>query len=124
MGKRPVPLFDMPVSAGSGVFLDESLADEIMIPDNFRTDGADFAIRISGHSMEPRYHDGDILLIHDCDTVENGELAVFVLDGSGYFKKYGGDRLISLNPEFGDILLKDFQEVMCCGKVIGKLKRK
>jgi len=117
-------LFDMPVSAGPGVFLDESLADEIMIPDNSRTDGADFAIRISGHSMEPRYHDGDILLIQDCDTVENGELAVFVLDGSGYFKKYGGDRLISLNPEFGDILLKDFDEVMCCGKVIGKLKRK
>jgi len=124
LGKRPLPLFDMPVSAGPGVFLDESLADEIMIPDNSRTDGADFAIRISGHSMEPRYHDGDILLIQDCDTVENGELAVFVLDGSGYFKKYGGDRLISLNPEFGDILLKDFDEVMCCGKVIGKLKRK
>ena len=124
LGKRPLPLFDMSVSAGPGVFLDDSGADEIMIPNNPRTDAADFAIRISGHSMEPRYHDGDILLIQDCDTVENGDLAVFVLDGSGYFKKYGGDRLISLNPEFGDILLKDFDEVMCCGKVVGKLKRK
>ena len=123
-GKRPLPMFEMPVSAGPGVFLDDSRAEEIMIPDNPRTEAADFAIRISGHSMEPRYHDGDVLLIQDCDTVENGDLAVFVLDGSGYFKKYGGDRLISLNPEFGDILLKDFDEVMCCGKVIGRLKRK
>jgi hypothetical protein len=47
-----------------------------------------------------------------------------VLDGAGYFKKYGGDRLISLNPEFGEILLKDFDEILCCGKVVGKLKRK
>jgi len=124
VGKRPIPLYDLPVSAGTGVFLDDSRADEIMIPDNPRTDLADFAIRISGHSMEPRYHDGDVLLIQDCDSVENGDLAVFVLDGAGYFKKYGGDRLISLNPEFGDILLKDFDEVMCCGKVVGKLKRK
>ena len=60
----------------------------------------------------------------DCDSVENGELGIFVLDGSGYFKVFGGDRLISLNPEFGDIMLKDFTEISCCGKVIGKLKRK
>ncbi len=124
LGKRPLPLFDLPVSAGTGVFLDDARAEEIMIPNNPRTDGADFAVRISGHSMEPRYHDGDVLLIQDCDTVENGELAIFVLDGAGYFKKFGGDRLLSLNPEFGDILLKDFDEVVCCGKVVGKLKRK
>ena len=124
LGKRPIALFDLAVSAGLGVFLDESSADEIVIPDNARTAGADFAVKISGRSMEPRYHDGDVLLVQDCDTVENGDLGIFVLDGAGYFKKYGGDRLISLNPEFGEILLKDFDEILCCGKVIGKLKRK
>ena len=123
-GKRPIPLYDLPVSAGAGVFLDVSSADEIVIPDNARTAGADFAVRISGRSMEPRYRDGDILLVQDCDTVENGDLGIFVLDGAGYFQKYGGDRLISLNPEFGEILLKDFDEILCCGKVIGKLKKK
>ncbi len=124
LGKREIPLFDLPVSAGVGVFLDDNLAEDIIIPDNSKTRGANFAVRITGRSMEPKYHDGDILLVQDCDAVENGELAIFVLDGSGYFKMYGGDRLISLNPEFDDIPLHDFSEVSCCGRVVGKLKKK
>lgn len=123
-GRRVIPMFDLPVSAGTGVFLDATTAEEITIPENSRTAGADYAVRISGCSMEPKYHDGDLLLVADCDSVENGELGIFVLDGSGYFKVFGGDRLISLNPDFGDIMLKDFCDITCCGKVIGKLKRK
>ena len=122
--KSTVHLYDLPVSAGPGVYLDDTTAGEIHIPDTEKTRLADFALRISGNSMEPKFFDGDVLLIQDTDTVEIGELGVFVLDGNGYFKKYGGDRLISLNPEYGDILLKEYAETVCCGKVIGKLKRK
>lgn len=124
LGKRALPLFDMPVSAGVGVFLDSPASDEIMIPDNDRTSEADFALRISGNSMEPKYRDGDVLLVSNSDYVEVGELGIFILDGSGYFKIYGGDRLISMNKIYGDILLKDFQSVSCVGRVVGKLKRK
>jgi phage repressor protein C with HTH and peptisase S24 domain len=122
--RRKIHLYDMPVSAGTGVYLDEARAEEIAIPDTPKTQEADFALRISGNSMEPRYHDGDVLLVRNCDSVEVGELGIFVLDGSGYFKIYGGDRLISMNPEYGDILLKDFDDITCTGRVIGKLKRK
>ena len=122
--RRSIFLYDMPVSAGSGVYLDDSAAEKINIPNNEKTKSADFALRISGNSMEPKYHDGDILLVERCDNPNVGELAIFVLDGQGYFKQYGGDRLISLNPEFTDILLKDYSEIACCGKVVGKLKRR
>lgn len=124
VARRTILLYDMPVSAGTGVYLDESRAEQINIPDNDKTCTADFALRISGNSMEPKYHNGDVLLVENCDMPEVGELGIFVLDGSGYFKKFGGDRLISLNPEFGDILLKDYDNVSCCGRVIGKIKRK
>ena len=124
MGKRAVLLYDLPVSAGPGVYLDDATAEEIHIPDNEKTDSADFALRIRGNSMEPKYHDGDVLLIEDTDSVEVGELGIFILDGNGYFKKFGGDCLISLNPEYGDILLKEYAEAVCCGRVVGKLKRK
>ncbi len=124
VARRTLFLYDMPVSAGTGVYLDESTAEQINIPDNEKTSSADFALRISGRSMEPKYHDGDVLLVENCDMPEVGELGIFVLDGSGYFKKFGGDRLISLNPEFTDILLKNYENVVCCGRVIGKLKRK
>lgn len=123
-GRRTLPLYDLPVSAGVGVALDSETADEITVSDNARTREADFALRISGNSMEPRYHDGDILLVQEADTVEFGELAIFFLDGSGFFKVFGGDRLYSLNPDYGDILLKDFQDVRVAGRVIGKLKRR
>ena len=124
LGKRAVALFDMPVSAGVGVFVDSPATEEIMIPDNDRTREADFALRISGNSMEPKYRDGDVLLVSNSDYVEVGELGIFILDGNGYFKIYGGDRLISMNKVYGDILLKDFENVSCVGKVVGKLKRK
>lgn len=123
-GRRAISLYDMPVSAGSGMYLDGERSEEINIPDTVKTQSADYALRISGNSMEPKYHNGDILLIEDCDSVEIGELGIFVLDGEGYFKQFGGDRLISFNPDYGDIMLKDFENAECCGKVIGKLKRK
>lgn len=122
--KRGILLYNLPVSAGPGVYLDDTASEEIKIPDNEKTANADFALRISGNSMEPKYHDGDILLVEDSDYVEIGELGVFILDGNGYFKKYGGDRLISINPEYKDILLKDYAEAVCCGRVTGKLKKR
>lgn len=124
VGKRSLLLYDLPVSAGPGVYLDDSTAENINIPDNEKTQIADFALRISGNSMEPKYHDGDILLVENCDSVEIGELGIFILDGNGYFKKFGGDTLISLNPEYGEILLKEYAEAVCCGRVVGKLKKK
>lgn len=123
-GKRTLALYDLPVSAGVGVYLDESLAETIQIPDNEKTADADYALRITGNSMEPRYHSGDLVLVQSADSVENGELGIFLLDGSGFFKQYGGDRLISLNPEYGPILLKDFEDVRCKGRVMGRLKRR
>ena len=124
LGKRPIMLYDLPVSAGIGEFLDESRGEEIYIAQNSRTAEADFALKISGDSMEPKYKNGDILLVSECDSVEVGEPAIFMLDGDGFFKIYGGDRLISLNKNYGDIMLKDFQSVWCGGRVIGKLKRR
>lgn len=124
VGRRTIPLYNLAVSAGTGVYLDDTQAAEISIPNNARTFDADYALRISGNSMEPKYHNGDILLVEECDSVEVGELGIFILDGDGYFKLFGGDRLISLNDDYGDILLKDFTEVHCTGRVIGKLRRR
>ena len=123
--RRSIGLYDMPVSAGVGEFLaDSTRIEDISIPDDPRTAEADYALRINGDSMEPKYHSGDVILIQTTDTVEEGELGIFVLDGSGYFKRYGGDRLISLNPKYPPIPLKDFEDVACCGRVVGKLKKK
>ncbi len=122
--KKTISLYELPVSAGVGVYLDEAKSESITIPNNHKTADANYALRISGNSMEPKYHNGDVLLVQECDAVEVGELGIFLLDGNGFFKTYGGDRLLSLNPEYGPILLKDYDDVRCKGRVVGKLKRK
>lgn len=122
--KRKISLFDLPVSAGVGVYLDEAHAETISIPNTEKTADADYALRISGDSMEPKYHDGDILLVQSCDGVEEGELGIFLLDGCGFFKEYGGDCLRSLNTKYAPIPLRDFSDVLCKGRVVGRLKRK
>ena len=124
LGRRTLPLYDLPVSAGVGVALDADSTEEITVRDTTRTREADYALRISGNSMEPRYHDGDILLVQETDTLEFGELGIFLLDGCGFFKVFGGDRLYSLNPDYGDILLKDFQAARIAGRVIGTLRKR
>lgn len=123
-GKRSIRLYELPVSAGPGVYLDDARSEKITVPGNEKTAEADYALRISGNSMEPKFHDGDVLLVQNAESVEVGELGIFLLDGSGFFKAFGGDRLLSLNPDYGPIMLKDFSDVQCRGRVIGKLRRK
>lgn len=122
--RRSITLYDLPVSAGAGEFLADEHARRISIPDLPQTAPADFALRIVGDSMEPAYHEGDMLLIQRTESVAQGELGIFLLDGCGYFKKFGGDRLISLNPAYPPILLKDYSSTACCGRVIGRMRRK
>ncbi len=123
-GKRSLLLYELPVSAGPGVYLDESRAESILVPDQEKTAEADYALRISGNSMEPRYHSGDILLVSHAEAVNEGEAGIFLLDGSAFFKIYDGDRLLSLNPDYEPISLKGYSDIRCKGRVVGKLKRK
>ena len=110
------------VSAGTGFFLDEGDSwEEIQVQDTPEARHADFALTICGDSMEPIYHNGDIVLVKQAEAVRVGEIGIFVVDGDGYIKKFGGDRLISLNSAYSDIVLSHDSYVRCCGKVIGRV---
>ena len=110
------------VSAGRGFDLgDEDEWEEIDIPDTPESRKADFALTIKGDSMEPAYSDGEIVLVKAQSAVDIGETGIFVVNGSGYIKKNGGDRLISVNPEYGDIIFSEGDIISCAGKVIGRV---
>lgn len=120
-----IPLFDLPASAGVGEFLDSSRASRmITLPPSDRREHVDFAVTVNGDSMEPRFSLGDLLLVQEAQTVEEGDFGVFLLDGASYVKQYAGDRLHSLNPAYEDILFKDYGDVRCVGRVVGKLSKK
>lgn len=108
------------VSAGTGVMLDEyERLDRIDVIDTPEARRADYGLMISGDSMEPTYHDGDIVLVKQTNIIDVGEIGIFVVDNEGYIKEFGGDRLISLNDDYDDILLHEYNSIKCCGRVIG-----
>lgn len=112
------------VSAGAGFELGEGDEwYEIEVPDTPEARKADFALHIKGNSMEPIYFDGDIVLVKEQPSVDLGQIGIFDIEGNGYIKKFGGDRLISLNAEYDDIVFSDYDEdrIRCFGKVIGRV---
>ena len=94
--------------------------EELRIKVTRTSAAADYALRISGNSMEPEFCDGDILLVREQSELDVGELGIFIGDGEGYFKRFMGQTLRSLNPAYKDIPISSFGEFRCCGKVIGK----
>ena len=108
------------VSAGRGFDLDDRDSwEEIEIPDTPEARKADFAVTIIGDSMEPIYSDGQIVLVREQPSVDIGETGVYIVNGGGFIKQNGGDRLISINPEYDDIFFDESDSVYCAGKVIG-----
>ena len=114
------------VSAGTGYALAEYNPndwEEISIIDTPQSRKADFVLTITGDSMLPKFEDGDRVLVREQPSVNIGDICIYILAGDGYIKKFGGDKLISLNKDYDDILLKDFDldDIICRGLVIGKV---
>ena len=114
-----IEYYSLPVSAGMGVDLEGCEKGMLEVEKTHLTLEANFALRVSGDSMEPVFHNSDIVLIASQPSVEIGEIGIFILNGAGFIKKFGGDRLISLNPDYDDIPLHEYDSIYCRGKVIG-----
>jgi transcriptional regulator with XRE-family HTH domain len=107
------------VAAGTGTYLDEDSFEPISVRRNELTRRAEFFVPVSGDSMEPRYRDGDVLIVADM-PVEQGDIGIFTLGGYGYVKKLGESELISLNRNYAPIPMDE--SILCNGKVIGVLE--
>lgn len=107
------------VSAGVGEELfDYEQWDTVDVIETPVSRKADFMLIVDGESMSPKFHDGDYVLIRQQPAVEQGQIGIFYIDGKGYIKKYDGDYLISLNPDYDDIYIVD-KEPRCFGLVLG-----
>lgn len=108
---KKIRLYDARVSAGTGNFLDSDYYGIIEV-DEEKAKDADFAVTISGDSMEPEFHDHDTVLVHRQDTLENGEIGIFALNDNAYIKKFQNTKkrtaLISLNRKYDPIPI-DFE---------------
>ncbi len=109
---------DQPAAAGAGVYLGPECFHTVYVNAQALPHGAAFGVPVRGDSMEPVYHDGDILVVSG-EQPRYGEIGVFTLDGNGYVKKLGRGVLLSLNPAYAPIPMDE--SIRCNGKVVGVL---
>ena len=114
----PEPL--QPAAAGYGQVADDETAEQVPVRYNETTRKADYIMRVSGDSMEPKIHDGDRILVRAQPSIEEGEIGIFIRDSECVIKVYRGDYLESLNPKYGNLPFQGFSE--CKGLVLGVLR--
>ena len=101
-----IPLYGM-ASAGNGLIeSEESNIEYINIPKlNGNVKKSDFATRVKGDSMEPYYHNGDIIVVdvsnQDIRTL-NGKEALIYYDDNKYLK------LVHFEPGTGNLFLRSY----------------
>lgn len=112
------------VACGEPIFADEDRESYIMIGTDI---GADFCLQCQGDSMiNARIHDGDIVFVKKTDIVENGEIAVVIIDDEATLKRffyYREQNLVILkpeNPKYQDIILtgEQLNQVRVIGRAV------
>ena len=108
------------VSAGTGSFLDSDEYEMISSPDI--PEAATFGVYVDGDSMEPRYHNKDLIWIEQTACLDDGEIGIFYLDGNAYVKKFQNNRLgtylISLNKKYDPIPVTENSSFKIFGRVL------
>lgn len=118
-----LPFYSTPVSAGVGSWLSDDVPTEwITLPRDDETSQSDMILEVRGDSMEPMFHDGEKVLVKSSESIHEGEIGVFIVDGESYIKKMGKQELISLNSAYSPIKLTKYADVHCVGKVISAVK--
>lgn len=126
-------------SAGTGNFLDENSFEKITVLEDESSKNADFGIYVHGDSMEPEFHDGQLVWVQKCSTLLPGEVGIFEYDGNGYIKEYqeqepedsvkeyfvGSDGtthmqpvLVSFNKAYEPIKISPHTSFMIVGKIV------
>lgn len=93
------------VAAGIPIEAITDILDYEEIDAEMAVTGEFFGLRIRGHSMEPRMKDGDVVIVRQQETADNGDTVVALVNGdSATVKKikFGPDgiSLIPNNPSY------------------------
>lgn len=121
--KLKIDFYNYPASAGMGNFLENESPEEIWIQETNESENADFVIPISGDSMEPTFHSGDYVFVSKQDSVEKGEIGIFIINGEVFIKELGNRCLISHNRSYKPIPLRATDSIYCCGRVLGIVEK-
>ena len=115
-----IPLYDFSACAGEGFFLESDIAHTDI---SDITGRADYAVRISGTSMEPTIMDGSIVYVQKVDTLESKDIGLFIVNGDVMCKRFikngRGFKLVPENDKYLPLTSKEIgKHTSILGKVI------
>lgn len=114
------------VRAGLPMEAVENILDYEEIGEEVARQGDFFALQIKGDSMEPKISDGDVVIVRKQPTVENGEIAIVLVNGDdATIKKVqkfdGGINLIPSNSAYNVLTYSDAQIESLPVQILGKV---
>ena len=114
-----IPLQSTPAAAGIGCPEGQTPPEPYFTRRSRRSTDADTIIMVSGASMEPKYHDGDLVYLKYTQDVEDGDDVVCVYHEGFIIKRMHDRKLFSLNESlpFGD--KHEYDDIQVVGRVIG-----
>ncbi len=116
------------IAAGVPISAIQSHTHDIACPPDLLTNGEHFALEVKGDSMiEAGIHDGDTVIIRRCDTAENGDIVVALVEKEEATlkrlrKKGSTVALEAANPEFKTRIFGPDQ-VDIQGRLVGLIRR-
>ncbi len=120
----PIELMRDRLAAGSSVnFFDITESDTLYLHDSKYLARADCLFRVTGNSMKPRFHDGDLVYVErfpKASPLSYGEIGAFAIGNETYIKQFEEDGLHSLNPEYSTIRYDAYStDIYTIGRVLG-----
>jgi len=114
------------VKAGIPMTAIENIIDYEEISQEQARTGEFFGLQIKGDSMEPRITEGDVVIVRKQETVENGEIAVVLINGDDatvkkFYKTDAGIKLVSTNPTYDPFFFTPDEVNSLPVSVIGKV---
>ena len=114
------------VAAGIPITAQEDITGWEEVPAEWVKNDTVFALKLKGDSMEPRMAEGDIVIVKQQCDVENGEIAIVMVDGEATCKKLvkhpDGLVLISNNAKYAPMFftLRDIEDknITVLGRVV------
>jgi len=114
-----LPLESTAAAAGSGCAFNELPPKPVFIKKNKYSEAADTLIRVSGKSMEPLYHDEDLLyVVFTQEYSDNEDVICSTADGA-VVKRAKDNKLYSLNDQYPFGEKNEDDHIQVLGRVIG-----
>lgn len=118
--------FNKQLAAGfdiSAEFEDEG--EDIYLYSSTEVEDADWVFPVSGDSMEPEYHNGDLVLVKrypSCGKLRPGDVGAFMIGNETYIKEYQKDGLHSYNENYDTMHFNSDDHVILIGKIVATLE--